>query len=74
MVGRTTFIIAHRLSTIRQADRILVLDHGEIVEQGRHVELMARGGLYASLYRQQMEVTGPLVTSVTGAGDRRPED
>ncbi|OLE23421.1 MAG: hypothetical protein AUI36_33445 [Cyanobacteria bacterium 13_1_40CM_2_61_4] len=58
MAGRTTFIIAHRLSTIRQADRILVLDHGEIVEQGRHAELMARHGLYASLYRQQMEVTG----------------
>jgi len=58
MAGRTTFIIAHRLSTIRQADRILVLDHGEIVEQGRHAELMARRGLYASLYRQQMEVTG----------------
>jgi ATP-binding cassette subfamily B protein len=55
MEGRLTFIIAHRLSTIRRADMILVLDHGEIVEQGTHVELLARGGLYASLYRQQME-------------------
>jgi ATP-binding cassette, subfamily B, bacterial len=55
MQGRTTFIIAHRLSAIRSAHRILVIDHGEIVEQGRHVELMARGGLYASLYQQQME-------------------
>lgn len=56
MKGRTTFIIAHRLSTIRNADRILVINHGELVEQGRHEELMARGGLYASLYRQQMEI------------------
>jgi ATP-binding cassette subfamily B protein/subfamily B ATP-binding cassette protein MsbA len=55
MKGRTTFIIAHRLSTTRHADHILVLDHGNIVEQGRHSELMALRGLYASLYRQQME-------------------
>jgi ATP-binding cassette, subfamily B, bacterial len=53
MMNRTTFIIAHRLSTSRDADRIIVLDQGVAVEQGRHSELMARDGLYTSLYRQQ---------------------
>jgi ATP-binding cassette, subfamily B, bacterial len=53
MVGRTTFMIAHRLSTIRHADRILVLSHGGIVEQGTHDELMERGGLYRKLYEIQ---------------------
>jgi ABC-type multidrug transport system fused ATPase/permease subunit len=53
--GRTSVVIAHRLSTIENADRILVMHHGDLREQGTHTELMARGGLYATLYRLQHE-------------------
>jgi ABC-type multidrug transport system, ATPase and permease components len=53
MKGRTSFVIAHRLSTIREADRILVMNEGRIVEQGRHDELLAAGGFYAELYNSQ---------------------
>ena len=53
MEGRTSFVIAHRLSTIREADVILVLDRGNVVEQGRHEKLLQKGGLYARLYRAQ---------------------
>lgn len=55
MVGRTSFIIAHRLSTIRNADLILVMRDGDIVEQGNHKELLARGDFYAELYNSQFE-------------------
>ena len=55
MEGRTSFIIAHRLSTIRNADRILVMNQGDIVEQGTHEELLAKGGYYADLYNSQFE-------------------
>ena len=57
MKGRTSFIIAHRLSTIRNADLILVMEDGDIVEQGSHDELLARNSLYANLYRSQFEKT-----------------
>jgi ATP-binding cassette, subfamily B, multidrug efflux pump len=53
MRGRTTFVIAHRLSTIRDADAILVMERGRIVEQGTHDQLLARGGAYADLYASQ---------------------
>jgi ATP-binding cassette subfamily B protein len=51
--GRTSLVIAHRLSTVRDADLILVMDQGRIVERGTHDELLQRGGLYAELYRTQ---------------------
>ena len=55
MKGRTSFIIAHRLSTIKNADLILVMDHGDIVEQGKHEELLEKGGFYSNLYNSQFE-------------------
>ena len=58
--GRTVFIIAHRLSTVRSADRLLVIDHGAVVEQGTHEDLLGRGGPYARLYGFQ---NGPAASS-----------
>lgn len=55
MKGRTSFIIAHRLSTIRDADRILVMKDGDIIEQGTHEELLEKKGFYAELYNSQFE-------------------
>jgi subfamily B ATP-binding cassette protein MsbA len=56
MHGRTTFVIAHRLSTIRQADQILVIEQGQVVEQGRHEELLAKKGRYFELYTYQARI------------------
>ena len=55
MKGRTSFVIAHRLSTIKNADLILVMNHGDVVEQGTHEELLAKNGFYADLYNSQFE-------------------
>ena len=55
MKGKTTFIVAHRLSTIEKADQILVMDHGKIVEQGKHRELLKKQGFYYHIYHSQFE-------------------
>jgi ATP-binding cassette subfamily B protein len=59
MKGRTSFVIAHRLSTIRDADEVLVIDGGRIIERGTHRELLARGGFYHRLYMSQFKGTRP---------------
>ena len=56
MEGRTSFIVAHRLSTIREADIILVMENGKIIEQGNHEELLRKQGFYAKLYNSQYEL------------------
>ena len=66
--GRTSIVIAHRLSTVRDADAIVVIDDGHVVEQGTHQELLAEGGLYADLYETQFkdqasDLTGDLTTT-----------
>ncbi|MGL4812625.1 MAG: ABC transporter permease, partial [Beijerinckiaceae bacterium] len=55
MQGRTTLVIAHRLATVRDADKIVVMEQGRIVEEGRHEDLLARNGAYAKLHRLQFE-------------------
>jgi subfamily B ATP-binding cassette protein MsbA len=60
MKGRTTIVIAHRLSTIIEADLIVVIDGGQVAEQGTHVELLARGGIYSRLYRTQFNEREPV--------------
>ena len=57
MQGRTSFIVAHRLSTIQEADIILVMNDGQIVEQGTHESLLKKGGFYADLYNSQFRLT-----------------
>jgi ATP-binding cassette, subfamily B, multidrug efflux pump len=54
MRGRTSILISHRVSTVKEADEIIVLDHGEIVERGNHDELLQRGGYYAELHKRQL--------------------
>ena len=54
MRGRTTILISHRVSTVKDADRIFVLEHGSVVEQGSHTELLQQGGYYADLYQKQL--------------------
>jgi len=60
LAGRTSIVIAHRLSTVRDADQILVIDGGRVVERGRHDDLLAAGGVYADLYRTQFRTEAPL--------------
>jgi len=55
MEGRTAFVIAHRLSTIREADQVLVIDHGRIIERGNHESLLAQQGFYFKLYMSQFK-------------------
>ena len=72
--GRTSLVIAHRLSTVRNADQILVVDDGRIVQRGTHSELLAEGGLYADLYRTQF-VEDAVVAAIppsTGRHDGQP--
>jgi len=61
MEGKTTLIIAHRLSTVRNVDKILVIENGQIVEEGNHEELIAKKGVYESLYKEQYFNGNPII-------------
>ena len=67
--GRTTFVIAHRLSTVRQADLILVLRDGKIIEQGTHQELVSHGGIYQEIYELQLRPQEEVMLDAVIAGD-----
>jgi ATP-binding cassette subfamily B protein len=73
LAGRTSLVIAHRLSTIREADQILVIDDGRIVERGHHDELLVAGGLYAELYRTQFERQATAELEDLGLADVTPD-
>ena len=73
MLGRTTFMVAHRLSTIRNADKILVLNHGELVEQGSHEELLTRDGLYKQLHDMQTKRVERKIASAFVEGETHGE-
>jgi ATP-binding cassette subfamily B protein len=64
MQDRTSFVIAHRLSTIRNADQILVINHGELIERGTHESLLALGGFYHHLYNSQFRANGKGETGI----------
>jgi len=64
VAGRTSLVIAHRLSTIRDADQILVINQGEIVERGTHLELLQQGGVYQHLYASQFRSQAPLAAAL----------
>ncbi len=74
MQGRTSFVIAHRLSTIMGADKILVMEDGRLVEQGRHVELLAAGGLYDSLYQTQFSQNPEIDVDTMGNNSMDSQD
>ena len=69
MKGRTTFVIAHRLSTVREADLIVILKDGEIVEQGTHQALIARGGIYQDIYDLQLRPQEEIMLDAAFASD-----